>query len=374
MKSGLFPLVHKEKIVGLDIGSHTIKVAQAEPTRSGWQVTHTSMCSTPPESIRDGVILNREAVAAALKEHLQSQRVSATGAVTAISGTTVIIRQVQLPKMTEGALRKSIRYEASKYVATSIEDSIVEFDILGPAEEEGMMKVMLVAAPREMVNSRADVCEMAGLEPMAVDVEAFALLRGLLETDPRHKADDKVVVLMDMGANHTDIDIIMRGNFALTRTIPISGSTMTNAIKTWLGCSLEEAEQAKERVNLENAGDVSGGYTDGQEPAARALVPLIDELLREVRRSINYYQSQYPEATGEGMIEKIVLTGGTARMAGIDRYFAQKLNMEVELGDIVSNPALLYESPARDTAEQSGQMLAVGVGLAIKEAAFGKAA
>jgi len=374
MKSGLFPVMTKDKIVGLDIGSHTIKAVQAEPVRSGWQVTHAWICPTPPETIRDGVILDRESVSAAVKELLQSQRVSATGGVAAIAGTTVIIRQVELPKMTEVALRKSIRYEASKYVPTSIEDNIVEFDILGPAEDPGLMKVMLVAAPREMVNSRADVLEMAGLEPIAVDVEAFALLRGLLETDPRAQAHERVIVLMDLGANHTDINIIVRGNFALTRTIPISGNTMTNAIKTWLRCSQEEAEEAKLRVNLDQSEDPVMGEMRDQEPALRALVPLMDEMLREVRRSINYYQAQFPESSGEGVIDKIVLTGGVARMAGIDRYFARKLNLEVEIGDIFTNPAFQYDRQAHATFDQIGQMLAVGVGLAIKDTKAGKAA
>ena len=173
-------LLGKDSIVGIDIGSSTIKAIELEQAGNGWRLANAAVQTTPPESCRDGVLTNVFDVSQTLRRLLRSANIKSTSAVAAISGSQVIVRQCQFPKMTEAALRKSIRYEASKYISASMEDSIVEFEIMGDVEGTDQMNVMLVAAPREMVDSRVSVLEAAGLEPISLDIEAFALIRALI--------------------------------------------------------------------------------------------------------------------------------------------------------------------------------------------------
>ena len=190
----------------------------------------------------------------------------ATGAICAISGSQVIVRQVQFPKMPEAVLRKSIKYEASKHISASMEDSAVEFEILGDVPDESQMDVMLVAAPREMVDSRVQVIESAGLDPLSVDVEAFALIRSLVEFSASDEYLHKTVALIDMGASHTDVNIVSRGEFVLTRNIPIAGNSFTNAVKSLVGVSFEEAE----RLKIEMTADTPLDQINTKTPRAAA--------------------------------------------------------------------------------------------------------
>ena len=192
---GLSNILGKETIVGIDIGSRWMKVAFTESAGQGcWKVSNVAIVATPEGGVRDGNVIDKPAVATALRELLRNAKLGhATGAVAAISGAGVIVRHAKMPRISEVALRKSIRYEATKYISCSVDDSIVEFEILGPSPgEPDKMDVTLVAAPNEMVNSRIETIELAGLEAVSIDVEAFALqrvlwsapLRGLTKTRP----------------------------------------------------------------------------------------------------------------------------------------------------------------------------------------------
>jgi type IV pilus assembly protein PilM len=142
----------------LDIGSATIKAVQVEPHRFGYRVVRAAQHPTPLRSVRDGVVTEKEAVTEAIQELLAAGKINATGAVLAISGPAVSVRQVRLPHMPDASLRKTIRYEASKFVTTNIEEAALAYEVIGPSEvEAGMDEVMLVAAPNEVVDSRVKV-------------------------------------------------------------------------------------------------------------------------------------------------------------------------------------------------------------------------
>lgn len=362
----LSSLFSKETTVGIDIGSSCIKAVEIEPTARGWELINAAVTPTPPDAMREGVIVNLVDVSQAIKSMLREAGIKVTGSICAISGSQVIVRQVQFPKMPEVVLRKSIKYEASKHISSSMEDSIVEFEILGDATEPGQMNVMLVAAPREMIDSRVNALESAGLEPLAVDVEAFALIRSLVEFSASDEYLHKTVALIDMGASHTDVNIVSRGEFALTRNIPIAGNSFTNAIKSLTGASFEDAEKMKLQMTQGQPLDQISA-TDGENRGWRVVQPLLDELIREVRRSVHYYQSQFPEGSTDALVTKVVLTGGTARMPGMDTYISGKLSIRAEIADVFQQTAITTERVDKAFLAEHGPVLAVGAGLALKE-------
>ncbi|MBI2841834.1 MAG: type IV pilus assembly protein PilM [Armatimonadetes bacterium] len=362
----LSQLFGKDTIVGIDIGSSYIKAVEAEPAGNGWRLINAALQVTPLDSCRDGVITNVLDVAQAIKTLLRSANIRSSGAVAAISGSQVIVRQVQLPQMTEASLRKSIRFEASKYVSAPMDESSVEFEILGNVEGTDQMNVMLVAAPKDLVQTRVSVVEAAGLEPISVDVEAFAIMRSLVECCACDDFATATIALLDMGASHTDVNIISNGNFALTRSIPIAGDSFTNAIKTLTGFSHEDAERLKFEMAAQDSIDKLS-VQEVESKCWRVVQPLLDELLREIRRSIHYYQSQFPEGAEQATVSKIVLTGGAARMPGMAAYVESKLSVPTEVGDAFSGSLVSPGRFTQDFVVEYGPVLVVGTGLALKE-------
>lgn len=362
----LSSLFSKEITVGIDIGSSCIKAVEIEPTASGWVLANAAVAPTPKDAIREGIIINALDVSQQIRSMLHEAGIKATGAVCAISGSQVIVRQVQFAKMPESALRKSIRYEASKHIPSSMEDSVVEFEILGDAEEPGQMNVMLAAAPREMVDSRVAVLEAAGLEPLVVDIEAFALIRSLVEFSASDEYLHRTVALIDMGASHTDVNIVSRGEFVLTRNIPIAGDSYTNAIKSLTGGSFEDAERMKFEMAREHPLDQLNA-AEQDNKSWKVVQPLVDELIREIRRSIHYYQSQFPEGSSDALVSKIVLTGGSARVPGMAAYMSSKLGITAEIADVFRQTAISTGSVPEQFLDEHDPVLAVGTGLALKE-------
>ncbi len=382
---GLARIFGKETVAGVDIGSRLIKVVQAEPGRGAghWKITRAAVGATPPESVRDGVIVNRQAVAQALRDLLQLAAIDANGAVAAISGTSVIVRHVKMPRMAESVLRKSVRFEAGKYITSSVEDSTIEFEITGPVPGEAdKMGVMLVAAPNEMVESRVLTLVEAGLEPVAIDIEAFALQRALLDLSATRPGDGVTLAVLDIGAVTTDVNIITDGQFALTRNISIAGDNFTTALKAVSPQSeWADLETLKAEVDMSV---LLGGEAEPEKVAlARAIQPVIDELLREVRRSTNYYQSQLADAansnlpagvtaeTGGGAVSKIVITGGSAKLRGLEAYMSVRLGTTVEVWNVFDNPALDTTAFAPSFLAENAPLLTTGVGLALKDLSDG---
>jgi type IV pilus assembly protein PilM len=362
----LSSLFSKESTLGIDIGSSCIKAVEVAPTARGWELAGAAVAPCPRDTIKDGVVNDVHEVAAAIRTMLRDAGIRATGAICGISGSQVIVRQVQFPKMPEVSLRKSIKYEASKYISSSMEDSIVEFEIIGDAEEPGQMNVWLVASPREMIDTRIRALEEAGLEPLVIDVEAFALIRSIVELSSSDRYLHETVALVDMGASHTDVNVVSRGEFALTRNIPIAGDSFTNAIKNLTGSSFEESEQMKLEMASECPLDqLSSAQSDNRN--WKVVQPLIDELIREIRRSINFYHSQFPEGNTDAFVGKVILTGGAARMPGMHDYMSAKLSIPTEIAGVFKESAISTGRVPAEFIDKHGPLLAVGAGLALKE-------
>jgi type IV pilus assembly protein PilM len=162
------------------------------------------------------------------------------------------------------------------------------------------------------------------------------------------------------------VNIASNGQFALTRSIPIAGDSFTNAIKTLTGFSHEDAERLKFEMAMQDSIDKLSAQ-EVESKCWRVVQPLLDELLREIRRSVHYYQSQFPDGAEQGSVSKIILIGGTARMPGMAAYVASKLNVPAEVGDPFTASLISPGRFAQDFLDDHGPVLAVGTGLALKE-------
>jgi type IV pilus assembly protein PilM len=349
----------KKQYVGLDLGTSTIAAAQMERSGQVWKITRYGKVPTPPEAIQDGAVLDVEAVALGIRQVMTEAGITANSAVIGAAGSNVIVRTLRIAKMNADALRKSIRFEAGRYVPSSVEDSFIEFEILGEVEDEGTMDVLIVAAPREAVASRIEACNQAGLEVEVVDIEAFAMHRALVETGSDESMKTGTIALVDVGATTTNVSVVDNGSFALTRSIPHAGQNVTDALKKGFKLDEDKAEEGKRQLDFELLMDDDAPV---ENPPLRVAQSPVDELVREVRRSLNYFQSQQTEAGSTETVSRVVLSGGGSEMRGLAPYFESKLGIPVSCIGVFDNPRVLL-----DGSEQGhGMDLTVASGLAMR--------
>lgn len=357
-------------VVGLDIGSHQIKAVHLERTRSRWNLVNAGIVATPPESVQDGVILDIPRVTEAVRQLFRDNRIPATDTVAAVSGSHVLVRNIKVPDMNSTTLKRSIRFEAAKHLdqgtnGVSIDNSAVEFEVTGKSGSPPQLDVLLVVAPNPMVNGRVSVMDAAGLEPVAIDVEAFALLR-TMEAAQLLPPEGQASVVMNMGATYTDLNIVIGKEVVVTRSIPIGGNALTSSVASMMNVPIEQAEDHKRMIDLtpDRGGDFSG-IVAAADPARQVALPFVDELIRELRRSVIYFQSQAAEAGMSVAVEQLILVGGGTQLPGLASYLGDRLGMNV----IMLDP--LHNMPGNPTLEDRlagrGPELAVAMGLALKE-------
>lgn len=330
-------IIRFSELLSVDIGAYSIKFCLARLQGGIVRIEKLIEVPTPVDSVREGIVLDSNLIGKLIKETIQRNSLKAKATVLTVGGPQVIARPVRLPPMTEEVLSKSIQFEASRYLPSATEDHYVGFNILDNEGEQ--MDVLIVAAPRSMVESKTDALQIANLEAEVVEMEAFALQRAVQLTQEQRGQENKAVALIDLGGNHTQVTVISGHTFALTRYIPIGGETFTAALKGYFHYSTEEAEDIKRNLTLTDL--VQPPAEPQENPPLRLLQPILDELVREVRRSLNYYQSQMGEEGGKsGRINQILLSGGTALMRGMETYFGQKLNLATEIINPLSSTAL----------------------------------
>lgn len=333
-------MLNKKTYVGIDIGHHTIKAVQIDRNSGGWRIIKAGAIPTPKGAVREGIVHDTPTVGSAIKNLIQFAGITCKHAVISVQGSSVVVRTARMPLMPEPVLRKSIRYEAGRYIPNSVEDSYVEFEILGNAED-GQMDVLVVAAPKELVDSRIEACRDAGLEVEIVDVGPFAAYRALLEANDYRQFEQETIALIELGSNSTTVSVIANGIFSMTRSVQNGSANLTEALRTFFDLTPEDAEAGKCQLNISELLEES----PRENPPLRVLHPYIDELVREIRRSINYYESQQVDGQAPQPIKSVVLTGGGSALQGTAEYLSSKLGVEVVTAGVFGNPRIVNFTP-----------------------------
>jgi type IV pilus assembly protein PilM len=256
---------------------------------------------------------------------------------TFVSGPAVSIRQAGFPKMARRELRDAILLRLEKYSPFTIEESILDFKVLGPVKEAGAVKdnVMVVAARKDTVTDHISTIKKANLEPTGITVIPFAL-SGAVRKFARVRAEE-VVCLLDIGAEFTNIVFMKGDRLDLARTITTAGNSITEAMtvtisleKGQLSLSREEAEELKREYGISREDDPA--VTSSGIPVKTLLVlqrPALERLIAELNRSIDYYKREF----GEARVDRILLCGGTAATKNIREFLSANLQIKSELFD-----------------------------------------
>jgi type IV pilus assembly protein PilM len=354
---GLNFLKRKQDLIGIDIGTCTIKLVCLKKSGSQWSLVRWGIIPYAEEIPLDTPLIDRRMQAvSALQNYLRSADFPTKKAVTSVSGNSVIVRYVKMAKTSASELAKSIKFEAEPYIPFNIDEVNLGFSILGDVVENGQtqMETVLVAAKKDSVDLRVDLLREAGLIPSILDVDAFALENAFECVYPG--AQSETVLFMNIGASFTNMSIVEKGVSRVVRDVFISGNTLTKAIQQQFQCDLKTAEQKKITHGLmETQGDPESQQVN------EVLMPIARDLSAEVQRSIDFYLSQGPDRT----VVKIYLCGGSANLKGLDAFLSNELKTQVE----IFNPLALLDNAPTDLSDEQKAVLpqmAVAVGLATR--------
>lgn len=323
-----------EAVLALDIGTTGIKLCAGVLQGRQLRVERLVETPLPHDAVREGTILDPNTAYKALRATLASVGAHQKKVMLSVGGPQTTARPVRLPPMTPETLQKSIQFEATRYLPSAAEEHLIGFQIL-PSGSEEQMEVLLVAAPRSTAEPLLELAEKAGLDPQLLELQPFAALRTLQAV--YGASLPYAYALVDLGGEHTQITVARNTTLVLTRFIPIASNTFTAALKGYFNYTQEEAEQVKRSLDLS---DLIHTGQPQENPPLRLIQPIIDELIREIRRSLNYYQSQYPSQGNRGAIEQLYLYGGGAQMQGIATYFEHKLGIPTRLLDPFSGETI----------------------------------
>ncbi len=348
--TGLFSRRKKEAF-GLDIGSSAIKLVQLGQGSRGYRLQALAIVPLPPDVISEGTIKNPPTVVDAIKEAVGKAGVKEKDAVISISGRELIVKKLQLPKMPLKELGNTIPFEAEHHIPFTIDDVFLDYQVVGEASEGGgLMDVLLVAVKKTKITEYVAVVEEAGLDPVVVDVDSFALENQFELNNP--ELTQEAVALIDIGATVMKTNVVRGRASIFARDIAFGGNNFTQAIAQRLNAPFKKAEAAKR-------GEDVGVNWDDMIPALEAVSR---ELSLEVQRTFDYFAS----TTESERISRIVLSGGCSRLSGLDEYLSSSWGIPVE----IAKPFQAIEfDPDRFSAEEleaTGPMLAVAVGLGIR--------
>ncbi len=344
-------LFRKKDIVGIDIGSKHIKVIQLKKVKEAYHLERLGITTIEPELIVEGSILDSSRVVQSVKELISSTDIKAKNVTLSVSGhSSVIIKRVSLPQMSEEVLEESIKFEAEQYIPFDIEDVNLDFQILGAAEEENMMDVLIVAVKRDKVNEYVSVIKEAGLDPTIVDVDAFAL-ENMYELNYEVKEEENVA-LVNIGASMININIIKGGVSVFTRDSSVGGNVLTEALQREFTISYENAEKLKQGESIEGI---------APENVAYAMASASDEIMSEISRSFDYFR----DTTNYESIDEIILSGGVSLTPDFDALLSERVGIPVSMAEPFRN-IVIPEVFDKDYLDKVKSLLTVAVGLAIR--------
>lgn len=337
--------------VGIDIGTRTITVAEVKQVKDGISVTNFGGVELPADVVREGEILDAAGVAAALRELLASAKVGSKRVWLGVSNQRVVVRQVDLPWMEQKELRESIRFQVQEYIPIPVEEAELDFHVVDEfVTEDGdrMQRLLLVAGHRDMVTSHVEAAAAAGLKPIGIDLNPFAVLRAMGTTSAIDSGNE---VLIDVGAGVTNIVVHEGGVPTFVRILVMGGDDVTEALVSGLSATRDQAEATKRQATVGSDVDV----------AARIVTEQADAFVDEIRSSLDYYQAQ----TGSSRLSGVVLTGGGSTLTGLADRLASTLRLPVEVGSPFDRWSAKGTVYGADDLARVGPSLATAVGLAM---------
>ncbi len=341
-------------LVGVDIGTFAVKVLQVRSSGKGVHLLKYGVEPLPPQSIVDGHVMSSGAVVDALRKIFRDLRISQREIALSISGNSVIIKKLNLPLMKRDELEEQIQWEAEQHIPFDISEVEIDYNVIWQNPDLGQMDVLLVAAKKDEIQDLVDVAKEAHLLPAVVDIDAFALQNAF---ELNHGFNEhETVALINVGSEVTNLNIVGGSVSQFTRDITNGGNSITEEIQKQLQVSYDEAEAYKAGGGI-HSHEVIPSEVEG------IIGGVVDALAGEIQRSLDFFMA----TTNRGEVDRIYLSGGTARAPALRSAIERRSRVQVELLDPFRR--VLYDQRQFNAEILKGQapQAAICLGLALRK-------
>ncbi len=310
--------------VGLDIGTSAVRAAVVQTGKGSPTLKRFGQVALPPGTIVGGEIVDESVMKDALSQLWKTAKLPKKRIVVGIANQRVIVRRIDLPYMSDEELKESLAFQAQEYIPIPVDEATLDYV---PLEEfttpdgEPMMSILAVAAQRAMTQDVLRIVDSVGAKVMAVDLQAFALVRAAFGTGL--DVDSGTMAFVDIGGSITQVTVVKNGTVRFLRILPMGGEDFTAALSDDLSLSSEQADQLKRRVGVAIEGEPTG--TDSEDQAKAILTRKANQLIDEVRGSIDYYLSQ----SSEDSVDTIYIAGNGARLPHLANRLGRSLGVKV---------------------------------------------
>jgi type IV pilus assembly protein PilM len=348
-----------KNLVGVDIGSTSIKVCQLKESRRGLGLVRFGYAPLSPQVIVDGQVMDSGVVVESLQRIFHDYRIRQRECALSVSGQSVIHRKITVPMMTEAELQEQIQWEAEQHIPFDIKDVQVDYQVLRRRADASQMDLLLVAAKRDQINDYAQLARNAKLKPVVCDIDAFTV-QNLFEYS-RGLPQDQTIAILNVGGSLSSLNIVANGVSAFTREIANGGNVITEEIQKALNVPYEQAEAYK-----------CGGAGDPNLPPQQGMVPqqvveiieaVCDSIAAEIQRSLDFFMA----TSGDAEISRIFVTGGTARLAALGQSIERRARIAAEVWSPTEKITVEGKNVDGSLLESRAAQLPVALGLSLRK-------
>jgi len=331
----------KEESIGLDIGEYSIKVVSMEKEAGENTLTSYNIKKLPPGT-KDANL--GQLIKDAFDEiDLEPESVNLS-----ISGPDVVVRFVDLPKMSKDQLESALVFEAEKYIPFNVNEVVLDSIIMGDAPEPGHMRVLLAAAKKDKIGELIKTVEKLGVQIRVVDIDSFAMFNAFSAS--RGLPEDEATAFVDFGHGLTNVLVSIGDTPYFIRQVQIGGGDVTAAICRNLSVSAEKAEEY-----------VRGIEEDKDDAVKHITISILEDIVKEMQLSFSYFENRYNRE-----IKNVFCSGGLVYQDGVVSYLSERLGVEVKKWSPIEG-LKISDALSRQDLEEVASQLAVGIGLALRD-------
>ena len=342
----------KKNLVGLDIGSSSVKAVELGKKGSNLQLLNLGFENLQTDTIVDGQIMELNNVSNVIAHIFSEHQIRTNRVAAGVSGHSVIVKNIVLPQMSQEELQESFSWHAEEHIPFDIADVNLDYELTGKSSET--LHVLMAACKSDKIANVKQAIQLAGKQPVIIDVDAFAL-QNCYEVNYQPKPGE-VVALLNIGAATMNINILNGTRSVFARDASVGGSQYTSLLQKELGLSFEQAEGVKRGMPL----------PDGVE--ARPIQPLIeavsDTLALEMKKTVDFYRATAQE--GDATIQRILLAGGGSKLPGLADFLARRFEIPVDVFDPFRQIEVDERKFDPDYMREIVPEMAVAVGLALR--------
>jgi len=308
-----------KSMVGVDIGSSSVKAVELQGKNGDFQLVSLGYESLEPDSVVDGQIMELNSVSNAISNIFNEHKIKTNRVAAGVNGHSVIVKNIVLPAMTSAELQESFAWHAEEHIPFDITDVTLDYHVTGTTDDA--IHVLMAACKRDKVANLKQAIQLAGKQPAIIDVDAFALQNCYeLNYDPQ---PNEVVALLNIGASTTNINILNGNRSVFTRDATFGGNQYTSLLQKELGVTFEHAEQVKRGMPLPEP---------VEDRDIRPILETVSDILAlEIQKTMDFYRATVED--GGVAVEKILVSGGGSKLAGLIDFLAKQFEMPVEIFD-----------------------------------------